>query len=75
MNSIMNFIYLGQAEIQQSSLDDFLSLARDVRVKGLTQYQDSENMVSFVDKDVEVGNKLDGETINKSRPEWEKRTG
>ena len=64
MKSIMNFIYLGQAEIQQSSLDDFLSLARDLRVKGLTQYEDSENMASFVHKDVEDGNKLDGEKRN-----------
>ena len=37
MESIVKFIYLGQTKINQSSIDDFLIVARDLKVKGLAQ--------------------------------------
>ena len=38
MESIVKFIYLGQTEINQSSIDDFLIVARDLKVKDLSHF-------------------------------------
>ena len=34
--TMMNFIYLGEAEVRKEKLDDFLSLAGELGVKGMT---------------------------------------
>merc|ERR1719320_1774108 len=34
---MINFIYLGEAEVRKDMLDDFLSLAGELQVKGMTK--------------------------------------
>ena len=64
LKSIIRFIYLGQAEIQQISLDDFLSIARDLMVKGLSQYFDGQHHGnSFTYKDSDDSNNVEDNPI------------
>ena len=40
MTAIVDFIYRGEANIYQEDLDDFLALAEDLKLKGLTEIND-----------------------------------
>merc|ERR1712129_313413 len=37
LRSLVNFIYLGQAEVEQDQLEMFLAAAKDLEIKGLSQ--------------------------------------
>ena len=37
IQSVLSFMYHGEANITQEDLDNFLAVAEDLRVKGLTQ--------------------------------------
>ena len=43
LQSVLNFMYHGEVNIAQEDLNSFLSVAEDLRVKGLTQNQASQN--------------------------------
>jgi len=40
--SVLNFMYMGEVNVAQEELNSFLSVAEDLRVKGLTQNNSSE---------------------------------
>jgi len=46
MQSILDFMYHGEVSVSQDNLNNFLSVAEDLEVKGLTQKQSSENKES-----------------------------
>merc|ERR1712013_688433 len=50
LQSVLNFMYHGEVNIAQEELNSFLSVAEDLRVKGLTQSQ----QVHVTDKDIET---------------------
>ena len=37
LNSIVDFLYLGETNIHQDDLNEFLALAEDLQLKGLTE--------------------------------------
>ena len=39
LQSIVNFVYNGEVNVAQDDLNSFLSLAEDLKIKGLTQCQ------------------------------------
>jgi len=41
--SVLNFMYMGEVNVAQEELNSFLSVAEDLRVKGLTQNNDSSS--------------------------------
>ena len=41
LGSILNFMYLGEANVAQEDLDKFLAVAEELQVKGLTQEENS----------------------------------
>jgi len=43
LQSVLNFMYHGEVNIAQEDLNSFLSVAEDLRVKGLTQNQADQN--------------------------------
>jgi len=43
LQSVLNFMYHGEVNIAQEDLNSFLSVAEDLRVKGLTQNQAGQN--------------------------------
>ena len=40
LRSLVNFIYLGQAEIEQDQLETFLAAAKELEIKGLSQEEE-----------------------------------
>lgn len=46
MQSILDFMYHGEVSVSQDNLNNFLSVAENLEVKGLTQKQSSENKES-----------------------------
>jgi len=44
--SVLNFMYMGEVNVAQEELNSFLSVAEDLRVKGLTQNNSSEGQQS-----------------------------
>merc|ERR1711936_315913 len=44
LQSVLNFMYHGEVNIAQEDLNSFLSVAEDLRVKGLTQNQADQNI-------------------------------
>ena len=45
LTSIVDFLYKGEINIEQDKLDEFLALAEDLQLKGLTQTQTGEKVV------------------------------
>ena len=43
MKSVLDFMYHGEVSVSQENLNQFLSVAEDLEVKGLTQKQSSDN--------------------------------
>merc|ERR1712096_432051 len=43
MGSVLNFMYMGEVNVAQEELNSFLSVAEDLRVKGLTQNNSSSD--------------------------------
>jgi len=43
LQSVLNFMYQGEVSVAQEELNSFLSVAEDLRVKGLTQNQSENN--------------------------------
>ena len=54
--AILDFLYYGEANIQQENLDSFLALAEELRLKGLTGAEYSEEVPDPISK-TELGNK------------------
>jgi hypothetical protein len=46
LQAVLNFMYHGEVNVAQEELNSFLSVAEDLRVKGLTQTQSSSNQSS-----------------------------
>ena len=42
--AILDFLYFGEANVPQENLDDFLALAAELKLKGLTEEGDGENL-------------------------------
>merc|ERR1712050_417117 len=42
LTSVLNFMYMGEVNVAQEELNSFLSVAEDLKVKGLTQNNASE---------------------------------
>merc|ERR1719357_934493 len=45
MEAVVDFIYQGEVDVSQENLQGFLSLARDLQIKGLTGGSEKEKMV------------------------------
>ena len=54
--AMLDFLYYGEANIQQENLDSFLALAEELRLKGLTGAEYSEEVPDPISK-TELGNK------------------
>ena len=73
--AIMDFLYIGEANVQKENLDSFLALAEELRLKGLTGTQNSEKMQEPT-RGVEENfrnipaMKREKESETKSRPEY-----
>jgi len=50
LQSVLNFMYLGEVNVGQEDLNSFLSVAEDLRVKGLTQNSPGEGSLKTVPK-------------------------
>merc|ERR1712073_92960 len=46
LNSIINFMYHGEANVDQANLNLFLSISEELKVKGLTQHRDTSPVLS-----------------------------
>ena len=44
LNLLMDFVYFGQVEVNASQINEFLALAEDLKVKGLTNSRQTENL-------------------------------
>ena len=44
LNILLDFVYFGQVEVNASQINDFLALAQDLKVKGLTNSRQTENL-------------------------------
>ena len=44
LNILMDFVYFGQVEVNASQINEFLALAEDLKVKGLTNSTQIENL-------------------------------
>jgi len=52
LQSVLNFMYHGEVNVAQEDLNSFLSVAEDLRVKGLTQSQAEQNNIQRGEKPV-----------------------
>ena len=50
LQSVLNFMYLGEVNVAQEELNSFLSVAEDLRVKGLTQNSSGEGAIKTIQK-------------------------
>merc|ERR1719219_1100598 len=57
IQSVLNFMYYGEANIAQEDLNTFLSVAEELKVKGLTQSQ-SQNQQSSSSKPAQSAPKI-----------------
>ena len=48
--SILDFLYYGEAEIEQQNLDTFLAVAEELKISGLTQQRSATNGKNFPSK-------------------------
>merc|ERR1719319_2118677 len=68
--SVVDFMYYGQADVQQENLNSFLALAEEFELKGLTRQQKTEDLSRTEQKRIkrrsvdqkEVNNKVYGHT-------------
>jgi len=68
LKSVINFIYLGQTEVEQDELETFLAIARDLEIKGLTnEVKEKQRNPTFDDID-EDGTDTKQGTLNESIP-------
>ena len=72
--AMMDFLYRGEANVPQESLDSFLAFANELQLKGLTGDQNSERIQSperthRQEVFTEVKPKLQKETLRQSGPE------
>ena len=63
VDALVRFIYLGQCEVEQSHIDNFMSIARDLEVEGLTSTPNDELYDGF-----HIDEKLEP---NKIEPQFE----
>ena len=59
LTSIVDFLYLGEVNIEQDNLNEFLALAEDLQLKGLTQTQSQ----------TQTGEKVLGQEMNRTAAE------
>ena len=52
MNSILEFIYIGQTEVAQNDVESFMAAAKDLKVKGLLQEEKKDNAKSHCKREV-----------------------
>ena len=50
MQSLVNFMYLGQTEIAQEDLDHFLQIETKFDVKGLTEHYSADDLYKEMEK-------------------------
>jgi len=50
LQSVLNFMYLGEVNVAQEELNSFLSVAEDLKVKGLTQNSTGEGSTKTIPK-------------------------
>ena len=65
--AVVDYIYKGEADVFQENLDSFLSIAKDLQLKGLTQDQietDGDNITENTFPKVEIVNPLEETTIS-----------
>lgn len=56
--AVLNFMYLGEVNVAQEELNSFLSVAEDLRVKGLTQGNTEKSSSNYDDKSKQMVNRV-----------------
>ena len=78
LKNILNFIYTGEVSLEESDLGSFLSVATDLKVKGLSQNKErlnikSSQVISEEEKVLEESKCSDAHLENKVLPEIKKK--
>ena len=56
LKSLINFIYLGHVEVEQEDLNEFLEVAKDFEIKGLSNGKNVQNKLSSTETDIMISN-------------------
>lgn len=68
LNSILDFLYTGAANVYHENLDSFLSITEDLQLKGLMSSKDDEEQISSRDNDVsKKSNEIESSNIYHSK--------
>ena len=71
IQSVLNFMYYGEANVAQEDLNTFLSVAEELKVKGLTQSQSQNQQGSSSSKPSQTAAKIKPTTTFKAAQEEE----
>ena len=75
--AMVDFLYFGEANVNQENLDDFLSLAEELRLKGLTESRaepNTEALKTEQEMEFEIRNRVDRTISNVPTPSKEYKT-
>lgn len=59
LNALVRFIYLGQCEVEQSDIDNFMDIARELEVEGLNSTTNNELYDLFYKDETQQHNKIE----------------